>query len=138
MIAEFPNKFNRSIGPSMVDLLTTPESLTGILNILVSQASLYYQEGLAKESLSMIEVKEEYISGLIKIVRFILDSDYVRDSESYVLHSDLEKIVNSFMHPNRLNQYQLGRAMKKLGYESVKLKSGQDRDKRVYFGLRKK
>ena len=42
------------------------------------------------------------------------------------------------MHPNKLDQYQLGRSMKRLGYESVKLKSGPDRDKRVYFGLKRK
>ena len=124
-IAEFPNKFNVSPGPSMADLLTDPDSLSAILNILVAQAARYYQEGLY-ESPSMMMAKEEYVSGFTKIVKFVLESDYMVDPESYVLHSDLESVINRFMHPNKLDQYQLGRSMKRLGYESVRLKSGPD------------
>ena len=138
MIAEFPNKFNVSNGPSMTDLLTTPESLSGILNILIKQAMLYYHKGLY-ESPIMIAAKEEYISGLTKVVKSILESYYASEQSSYILHSTLESEINQILYPNiKLKQGQLKEIMNRLGYKSIRLKSGNDRDKMVYLNLKRK
>ena len=136
MIAEFPNKFNVSPGFDIGKMLITPESLSGILNILVIQAIQYYKYGLG-ESLSMMKVKEEYLSGLTRIIKSILESDYISEQNSHVLAVDLEDRINQALSPNRLKQGQLKEVMNTLGYESVKFKSrGDDRDKMVYLGLK--
>ena len=138
-IAEFPRRFGpNDIDPDLSRKLTTPESLSGILNILIAQAIQYYKYGLGEESAAMEIIREEYISDLIKTVQSILNTKYIQSSNSYVLVSDLEEQVNQVISPNRLKQGQLKRIMSKLKYEPIKLKSGNDRDKRVYFGLKRK
>ena len=140
MIAEFPRKFSPDeIDPHLLDDLTDPDSLSGILNILVSEAILYYKYGL-HTSQAMRIMKEDYISGLTKIVQSVLEQNYVYDEKSYALHSDLEEEVNNTLPLNtKLNQYQLGRAMRKLGYEPTRINSrGEDRNKIAYFNLKHK
>ena len=81
----------------------------------------------------MIEARDEYISGLAKIVQSIL----AYDSESYLLTSDLEEMINKIMFPNKLRQGQLKRIMNKLGFDPVRLKiRGEDRDKWAYKGIK--
>ena len=132
MIAEFPRKFNPDqTNPYLLDMLTSPESLSGILNLLVHESIMYYKEKLY-ESDAMTDIKDEYISGLAKIVRSIL----AYDSDSYVLTSDLENVVNKIMFPNRLKQGQLKQIMSKLGYEPVKITKIENRNKWAYQGLK--
>lgn len=138
MVVEFPKKF----APEERDLylrdkLVSPESLSGILNILVSHAAMYYKHGLY-ESPEMLDLKEEYISGLSKLVKDLIATQCVFDSNSYVLVSDLEARVNAVIHPQRLKQGQLKRAMDRLNYQSVKLTTGPHRDKWAYPKLRLK
>ena len=139
MVAEFPRKFGPDeIKPHLLDMLTDPESLTGILNLLVHKAFQYYKYGLFDSS-NMMDLKSDYISGLTKIIQSILQQNYIYDEDSYVLHSELEKEVNKILYPNnKLNQYQLGKSMRKLGYEPTRIKSKKDRDKIAYLGLRHK
>ena len=138
MVAEFDQKFTSDrINPYLLRMLTTPESLSGILNLLVVQASIYYREGLGRESDAMINMREEYVFDVTKRVQSVLNTKYIQDPDSYILVSDLEDQVNQAMYPNRLKYGQLKRIMNRLGYESVKLKSNKDRDKWAYIGFKK-
>ena len=68
----------------------------------------------------------------------IFKTMYIQDPDSYVLASDLEDQINQTMYPNKLKQGQLKRIMNRLGYKSIRLKSGNDRDKMVYLNLKRK
>ena len=107
------------------------------MNLLVVQASIYYREGLGRESDAMINMREEYVFDVTKRVQSVLNTKYIQDPDSYILVSDLEDQVNQAMYPNRLKYGQLKRIMNRLGYESVKLKSNKDRDKWAYIGFKK-
>ena len=134
MVAEFTQRFGPDdIDPDLSRKLTTPESLSGILNILVDQAIQYYKYGVS-DSPAMTDIKDEYISGLAKIVRSIL----AYDSDSYVLTSDLKEEINRIIFPSKLKQGQLKQIMSKLGYESpVKIKfRTEDRDRWAYKGIK--
>ena len=136
MVAEFPRKFNQNqCNPYLLNMLTTPESLSGILNILVQQAIQYYQHRLY-ESAAMMDVRNEYISGLTKIVKSVLKSKYINDLESYVLVSDLEREINRTIFPNELRQGQLKQIMHKLGYHPIKITRAENRNKWAYQGLK--
>ena len=138
MVAEFDQKFTSDrINPYLLRILTTPESLSGILNVLVAQAAMYYKEGLGRESDAMINLREEYVFDATKRVQSVLSTRYIQDPDSYVLVQDLEDQINQAMYPNRLKYGQLKRIMNQLGYESVKLKSNKDRDKWAYIGFKK-
>ena len=144
MIAEFPRKFGPDeINPYLLDILTSPESLSGILNLLVYEASQYYKENLY-ESFTMVNMKEEYVSGLTKFIKTILDSDYVADPNSYVLTSDLEDHINNVisLQPNnskfKLKQGQLKRIMSNLRHEPIRLTKGDYRNKWAYQGFKLK
>ena len=138
MVAEFPRKFApEEKDVYLIDKLVKSESLSGILNILVSHAVMYYKYGLY-ESPEMLSLKEEYISGLSKLLKDLIATQCVFDPNSYVLVSDLEARVNAFIHPRKLKQGQLKRAMSRLDYQSVKLTTGSNRDKHAYLGLKLK
>ena len=84
MVAEFDQKFTSDrINPYLLRMLTTPESLSGILNLLVYEAMMCYQQGLY-ESAAMVEARDEYISGLTKLYLYSIFLQHtLRDSKSW-------------------------------------------------------
>ena len=140
MVVEFPVRFKpEQMDSYLLDKLTTPGSLSGLLNLLVNEAMLYYQLKLF-ESPAMIAAKENYILGQNKLIRDFIYRYCIPDANAYILNSELEAKISE-VYPSITfvrNQGQLKEVMKSLGYEQNKIYRGEYRNKWAYFGIRKK
>jgi P4 family phage/plasmid primase-like protien len=89
LIVVFPNQFiNDKADPYILQKLTTPEELSGLLNLVLPVLKKLLEKGQFSVSKTTEEIREDYIRKSSPIAAFVMDCLEV-DSEAFIVKKDL-------------------------------------------------
>ena len=89
LIVVFPNQFiNDKADPYILQKLTTPEELSGLLNLVLPVLKKLLEKGQFSISKTTEEIREDYIRKSSPIAAFVMDCLEV-DSEAFIVKKDL-------------------------------------------------
>lgn len=89
LIVVFPNQFlNDKADPYILQKLTTPEELSGLLNLVLPALKKLLEKGQFSISKTTEEIREDYIRKSSPIAAFVMDCLEV-DSDSFIVKKDL-------------------------------------------------
>lgn len=89
LIVVFPNQFiNDKADPNILQKLTTPEELSGLLNLVLPALKRLLEKGQFSLSKTTEEIREDYIRKSSPIAAFVKDCLEL-DSEAFIIKKDL-------------------------------------------------
>jgi len=89
LIVVFPNQFiNDKADPNILQKLTTPEELSGLLNLVLPALKRLLEKGQFSISKTTEEIRQDYIRKSSPIAAFVTDCLEI-DSEAFIIKKDL-------------------------------------------------
>jgi len=102
IIVVFPNQFvNDKADPYILQKLTTPEELSGLLNLVLPALKRLLERGTFSYSKTIEEIREDYIRKSSPIAAFVMDCLEV-DSEAFIIKKDLYNAFSEYCRKRSL------------------------------------
>jgi len=102
IIITFPNKFEgENCDPHLIEKLTKPEELSGLLNLALQALRRLLEQGRFSHSKTTDEIREDYIRKSDPLAAFVMDC-LEQDMESWILKKDLYNIFTAYCRMHKL------------------------------------
>lgn len=96
LIVVFPNQFTgEKADPHILQKLTTPEELSGLLNLVLPALKRLLEKGQFSYSKTTEEIREDYIRKSSPIAAFVMDCLEV-DSDAFIAKKDLFNLFSEY------------------------------------------
>lgn len=132
IILNFPNNFEgSSCDKKLIDKLTTPEELSGFLNIALEGLKRLLKTGDFSSAQSIEAVREEYIRKSDSVASFVMDcvcispDDHISKKELYTAYADYCRLYNSPVVPENTFHRQLQAQVRVEDYRPLKEVEGK-------------
>lgn len=128
VIIPFPNTFDTTdADPDLLEKLTTPEELSGLLNLVVRYSVWLEKTGKVPWSnKNMEQLRKEYV-GNSNSVRVFADYCVSKETGSYIEKSELHDAYSKYCAANNLSSLRFEsfcKKIKELGFEDERLSTG--------------
>ncbi len=98
----YPNQFiNEKADPYILKELTTPEELSGLLNLVLPALKRLLEKGQFSCSKTTEEIREDYIRKSSPIAAFVMDCLEV-DSDAFIVKKDLYNTFSEYCRQRKL------------------------------------
>jgi|Deesub1362A_J573_1020465.scaffolds.fasta_scaffold01902_8 putative DNA primase/helicase len=115
IIINFPNKFEGDkADKTLIEKLTTPEELSGLLNLALEGLNRLLEKGEFSKGVSTEEVREAYIRMSNPVAAFVMDCIEI-DPEGYIPKKELYSNFCEYCRKNKLPTVSENTFHKKLG-----------------------
>jgi putative DNA primase/helicase len=102
LIIVFPNQFiNEKADPYILQKLTTPEELSGLLNLVLPALKRLLEKGQFSYSKTTEEIREDYIRKSSPIAAFVMDCLEV-DSDAFIIKQDLYNAFAAYCRERKI------------------------------------
>jgi len=102
LIIVFPKQFiNENADPYILQKLTTPEELSGLLNLVLSALKRLLEKGQFSFSKTTEEIREDYIRKSSPIAAFVMDCLEV-DSDAFIVKKELYNAFSEYCRQRSL------------------------------------
>ena len=102
LIIVFPNQFiNEKADPYILQKLTTPEELSGLLNLVLPALKRLLEKGQFSHSKTTEEIREDYIRKSSPIAAFVMDCLEV-DSDAFIIKQDLYNAFAAYCRERKI------------------------------------
>jgi putative DNA primase/helicase len=102
LIVVFPNQFvNDKADPYILQKLTTPEELSGLLNLALAALQRLRKTGRFSSSKATDEIRQDYIRKSSPIAAFVMDCLAV-DSDAFIVKKDLFKVFAAYCRERKI------------------------------------
>jgi P4 family phage/plasmid primase-like protien len=102
LIIVFPNQFiNEKADPYILQKLTTPEELSGLLNLVLPALKRLLEKGQFSHSKITEEIREDYIRKSSPIAAFVMDCLEV-DSDAFIIKQDLYSAFAAYCRERKI------------------------------------